>query len=154
MYGDVEVMRFIGGQPLSREDIWNRLLRYHGHWALLGFGMWAVEERSTGRLVGDVGFAYFRRGLGPDFDHVPEAAWVLVADAHGRGLAAEAMTAALAWLDVRGKARSVCLIAPDHTASLRLAARLGYRVFAERSYRGAPVLLHERIGAGQAAKAR
>ncbi len=154
MFGDAEVMRFIGGQPLSREDVWNRLLRYHGHWALLGFGLWAIEERASGQLLGNAGFADFHRGLGDDFDGVPEAAWVLAADAHGKGYAAEAMTAALAWLDARGERRSVCLIAPANTASLRLAGRLGYGVFAERAYRGAPVLLHERIAAGQAAHAR
>ena len=149
IYGDAEVVRFIGGQPLSREELWNRLLRYYGHWSLLGFGLWAIEERGSGRLIGNAGFADFHRGLGNDFDGVPEAAWILVADAHGRGLAAEAMAAALQWLDARGERRSVCIIDAANAASLRLATRLGYRVFAERAYRDKPVLLHERIAAGQ-----
>ncbi len=154
IYADAEVMRFIGNGAISREELWNRLLRYHGHWSLLGFGLWAIEERGSGRMIGDAGFADFHRGLGDDFDGVPEAAWVLAAEAHGHGYAAEAMTAALGWLDARGDARSVCMVAPANTVSLRLAARLGYRVFAEREYRGAPVLLHERIAAGQAMNAR
>ncbi len=154
LYGDAEVMRFIGGEAISREDLWNRLLRYHGHWSLLGFGLWAIEERASGRLVGNAGFADFHRGLGDDFDGAPEAAWVLAAQAHGRGYAAEAMAAALGWLDARGEGRSVCIIAPANTASLRLADRLGYRVFAERAYKGTTVLLHERIAAGQQANAR
>ncbi len=149
IYGDAAVMRFIGGEPISREELWNRLLRYHGHWALLGFGLWAVEESATGRLIGNVGFADFHRGLGDDFDGVPEAAWVLGLEVQGKGHAAEAMTAALGWLDALGEGRSVCIINPANAASLRLAARLGYRVFAERAYRGAPTLLHERIAAGQ-----
>lgn len=154
IFGDPGVMRFIGGQPLSREDVWNRLLRYHGHWALLGFGPWVIEARDTGRVIGEAGFADFHRGLGDDFDGVPEAAWILAADAHGQGHAVEAMTAALAWLDARGERRSVCMINPANAASLRLAARLGYRVFAERAYRGAPTLLHERIATGQPAITR
>ena len=151
IYGNAAVMRFIGGQSISREELWNRLLRYHGHWALLGYGLWAIEERATGRLIGNAGFADFHRGLGEDFDPAPEAAWVLAADANGRGYAAEAMTAALAWLDARGEGRSGCIINPANAASLRLAVRLGYRVFAERTYRAAPILLHERIAAGRIA---
>lgn len=154
VFGDAGVMRHIGGQPLSREDVWQRLLRYHGHWSLFGFGLWAIEERASGRVIGEAGFADFHRSLGSAFDGVPEAAWILAAEAHGHGYAAEAMTAALAWLDARGEARSVCVIAPANTASLRLAERLGYRVFAEARYRGAPTLLHERFAAGQPANAR
>lgn len=152
IYGDAAVMRHIGGQPLSREDVWHRLLRYHGHWSLLGFGLWALVERATGRVIGDAGFANFHRGLGPDFDSVPEAAWILAAAAHGRGYASEAMSAALAWRDAPGKARSVCMIMPGNAASLRLAARLGYRVFAEAAYRGVPTILLERIEASTVAE--
>ena len=36
MWGDPAVTRFIGGNPLAREDAWMRLLRNAGHWALCG----------------------------------------------------------------------------------------------------------------------
>lgn len=54
--GDSRVVRHIAARPLNREEAWSRLLRYAGHWRLLGHGHWAVTERRGGRLVGEVGF--------------------------------------------------------------------------------------------------
>src|SRR3546814_17524593 len=55
-------------QPLSPEEAWNRLLRYAGHWTLLGYGIFAVVEKASGRFIGETGIADFHRGLGDDFD--------------------------------------------------------------------------------------
>ena len=41
MWSDPEVVRFIGGRPFTREEAWARLLRYVGHWTMLGYGMGA-----------------------------------------------------------------------------------------------------------------
>src|SRR3546814_19996070 len=67
-------------QPLSPEDAWNRLLRYAGHWTLLGYGIFAVVEKASGRFIGETGIADFHRGLGDDFDQAGEAAYVFCAD--------------------------------------------------------------------------
>ena len=99
MWADAAVTRFIGGRPASREDVWNRILRYRGLWSLLGFGYWAVNERETGRYVGDVGFADFHRDLTPSLNGAPEVGWALATWAHGRGFATEAVRAAIAWGD-------------------------------------------------------
>ena len=50
MIRDPEVMRHITSTVPSDEDIWNRLLRYIGHWSAFGFGIFAVIERETGHL--------------------------------------------------------------------------------------------------------
>src|SRR6266702_6413802 len=71
------VTRYTVRMPLSREDVWGRLLRYAGHWALLGFGYWAVEEKSTGAFVGEIGFADYKRNLEPALHDTPEIGWVL-----------------------------------------------------------------------------
>jgi RimJ/RimL family protein N-acetyltransferase len=57
MWGDPEVTRHIGGRPSTDEEVWARLLRYLGHWQVMGFGYWIVHERASGRFVGEVGFA-------------------------------------------------------------------------------------------------
>ena len=63
----------------------------------------------------------------------------------GKGYAAEAVTAALAWVDDELNApRTVCMISPDNAASHRLAARVGYRPYAEGAYKGGTVQLLER----------
>ena len=77
MYSDDTLFRFIGAPHLSREDAWNRLLRYAGHWSLLGYGLFAVLDRASGAFLGEVGLADFHRGLGEQFDPFPEAAWIM-----------------------------------------------------------------------------
>jgi RimJ/RimL family protein N-acetyltransferase len=148
MWADPEVVKFISGQPLSEEDCWAKFLRMAGHWSLLGFGYWVVREKASGRFVGEVGFGDFRRELSPPFDGAPEAGWALERWAHGKGFAAEAVRAALAWGEERfGKVRMVCLISPENTPSLRLAEAVGFRAYAESSYKGQPSTLLERLPA-------
>ena len=73
------------------------------------------------------------------------ASWTIASWAQGRGYATEAAAGALAWLEAqRRPGRTVCLIHAENAPSLRVAAKLGYRAFAEREYRGYPALLFER----------
>jgi len=146
MWGDPDVTRYIGGRPASAEDAWARVLRYAGLWALLGYGYWVARERETGRFVGEVGLADFRRDLTPPFDSAPEAGWALAPWAHGQGFATEAVRAALAWGDAHLRpARSVCLIHPENAASLRVAAKCGFREVGRATHRGADTLVLERL---------
>src|SRR5579872_1670563 len=94
MWADAGVTRFIGGRPLSGEEAWARLLRYVGHWDLLGFGYWVVEEKASGTFAGEVGLAEFKRDIEPAID-VPEAGWVLTTAAQGKGYATGALRAVL-----------------------------------------------------------
>jgi RimJ/RimL family protein N-acetyltransferase len=146
MFAEPAAMRFLtGGKPTPREEVWNRLLRYVGHWAVFGFGLFAIHERNGGRFLGETGFADFHRELGSDFDPFPEAAWVMAGAAHGKGYATEAAEAAHRWLEMRnGPARTVCIIRSDHHRSIRVAERLGYRKLRVAGYRDAEVTVFER----------
>jgi RimJ/RimL family protein N-acetyltransferase len=144
LWSDPAVTRYIGGKPQSREEVWARLLRYLGHWSLAGYGFWQVRERATGRFVGETGLADFKRDLAFSFDGAPEAGWVLAPWSHGKGYATEAMNAVLAWSAARF-GRTVCLISPANTASLRVAARLGYCEIARADYHAAEVVVFERM---------
>src|SRR5947199_2874932 len=93
MWADPAVIRYLVGVPLTPEESWTRLLRYAGHWSLLRFGYWLVEEKSTGKFIGELGFADYKRGV-PALEAVPEAGWVLCSRSHGEGYATEAMMAA------------------------------------------------------------
>jgi RimJ/RimL family protein N-acetyltransferase len=140
-----EVVRHIGGAPSSPEESWTRLLKQVGHWQLLGFGYWAVEEKASGLCVGDVGFAEHKRAMTPSIDGLPELGWVLAPAAHGKGFATEAARAALAWLDADGRfARSVCIIKPENAASIRVAEKLGFREWCRTAYKDKPTLLFSR----------
>src|SRR5262249_12986829 len=137
MWSSPEVMR-IHGRPLSREEVWARLLRYIGHWAVHDYGLWPIRERATDRVAGEAGIADSRRDFTSSVAGAPEAAWVVAPWAHGRCSAAEAMTAVLAW-SAAAYPRTVCIIAPDNAPSLRVAARLGYREIGRADFKGSPI---------------
>ena len=65
MWADEVVTRYIGGRPFTEEEVWARLLRYVGHWALVGYGYWVLEEKATGAFVGEMGFGDFKRDIQP-----------------------------------------------------------------------------------------
>ena len=145
MWSDEDVVRHIGGIPSTAAEIWSRLLRYGGLWPFLGYGYWAVEDRATERFVGEVGFADFKRDVGQELDGIPEAGWVISPNWAGQGYATEAMRAALQWFDkARPGSTSFCMIAPDNAASIRVAAKLGYRLERETSYKDSPIEIHLR----------
>jgi RimJ/RimL family protein N-acetyltransferase len=104
--------------------------------------MFAVFERATNQCIGEVGLADFQRGLGDNFDGTPEAAWVFAGSSHGKGFALEAMTAALNWFDEQAvSSRSVCIIEPRNTASIRLAGKLGFNYYDHGCYRGSDLII-------------
>ena len=145
MWAEPDVVRHITGKPSSREDSWARLLRYIGHWTALRFGFWVVRDRKTGRYLGDVGLADFKRDIQPPLDGMAEAGWVLRPEAHGRGLATETVSAALRWADANlDVERTTCLIAPANPASVRVAEKTGFREVTQTLYRGEPTLIYHR----------
>ncbi len=144
LWADPYVTRYIGGRPLTAEESWARLLRYAGHWWLLGFGYWVLEEKSTGTFVGELGFAQWKRDIDPSIN-VPEAGWVLATAAHGKGYATEALKTALEWASHHfASPRTACLIHPENLASIRVALKCGYRETARVHYRGQPAIVLER----------
>jgi RimJ/RimL family protein N-acetyltransferase len=142
MWADPEVNRFIGGAPLSEEEAWGKFLRTFGQWAVTGFGFWSVIEKQSGMRIGEAGFLDGRRDIVPSLIGVPECGWSLARSAQGKGYATEAVRAALAWGDAHfGRIRMACIIAPDNSASLRVAAKTGFREAHRTAYRNAPTIM-------------
>jgi RimJ/RimL family protein N-acetyltransferase len=142
IWADEQVTRFVLRAPLSGEEAWMRFLRGIGHWLLCGYGLWYLEEKSTGTLIGEVGFLDAHRDMLPSLEGTPEVGWVLARSAWGKGYASEALRSLLSWGDERLSAsRFACMITPDNHASLRVAAKAGFREGARTSHRGTPVLL-------------
>jgi RimJ/RimL family protein N-acetyltransferase len=121
MCADAEVMRHIGsGGPVERDVAWRHLALFLGHWPLQGHGMWAVERRADGRLIGRVGY------LSPEGWPGVELGWLLARDAWGQGLAFEAAKAALAFGRAElGLDTVISLIRAENARSVALALRLG-----------------------------
>jgi RimJ/RimL family protein N-acetyltransferase len=145
MWGDPVVARFIGGKSSTREESWARLLRYAGHWKLLGFGYWAVELKDGEQFVGDVGFANWQRDITPSLDGMPESGWVFTPGVHGRGVASEAAQAALGWMDMQFCGlTTTCIIGVENAASIRVAEKNGYREFTRAEFKGSQVVQFRR----------
>ncbi|RJT40344.1 N-acetyltransferase [Mesorhizobium waimense] len=147
MWADPGVTRFIGGKPRTREESWMRFLRHAGLWSLLGYGFWAIEDKATGRFIGEAGFHDLKRDIEPSIEGVPEAGWALAPQAHGQGLASEVVRQVLAWGDYTFQgARTVCIIDPENTASLNVAAKCGYKEVLRTTYHdGATILLERQV---------
>jgi RimJ/RimL family protein N-acetyltransferase len=145
LWSNPAVTRYIGGRAFTSEEVWSRILRYVGHWSLLGFGYWLVSEKASGAFIGEVGFADFERDLSPGLGKAPEAGWIIAPHARTRGYASEAITAAHTWINHSfGAQRTVCMIDHDNVISQKIAAKHGYSVWSETSYHGTPVRLYER----------
>jgi RimJ/RimL family protein N-acetyltransferase len=70
---------------------------------------------------------------------------VLASAFHGKGYATEAVRAAHAWGDEHlASARTVCIVAPENAASLRVAERCGYREFGRTTLLDDAIVMFER----------
>ncbi|MGI4886878.1 MAG: GNAT family N-acetyltransferase [Janthinobacterium lividum] len=148
MWQEPAFYQYLAGRPLPEEEVWTKMLRHLGVWALYGYGYWAVEEKATSQFIGNVGFGEWQRAVEPSVKGWPEMGWVLAPHAHGRGYATEATQAALAWGDAHlPKPRTVCLIDEANAPSRGLAAKLGFQEYARTTYHGCAVVLLERLTA-------
>lgn len=145
MWADPNVVKYIGGKPFSSHETWLRMLRYGGLWPFLGYGFWAVEEKSTKKFIGEMGFADFKRDLIPSISGIPELGWVLESGSHGKKYSTEGLRAIIDWGDRHLKSkRTVCIIEPGNTPSLRVAEKCAYKKFAETTFKESAILLFER----------
>jgi RimJ/RimL family protein N-acetyltransferase len=146
---DEASMRYVGG-VCDRHAAWRKFAVFPGHWALRGFGFWAVEEKATGRLVGPIGLYY------PDGWPGLEIGYWAMATARGKGFVTEAARAAkrIAFERLQAKTLISCIL-PGNAASQRVAARLGARYQRTIDLRGEPcdIFLHAPDDGGTTAPA-
>lgn len=123
IWTDPEVARLLITRPSTRADVEERLAAMIEHAGL--FGMWALELRAAGRLIGRCGFYPYTGDAGRV---EPELAYLLAREHWGAGLASEAARASLDALFQRHRpARAIALVRPEHTASRRVLEKVGMR---------------------------
>ena len=139
MWSDPEVGPWVGGKHTDPGESVEELGEHLRHQRQHGFGFWAVEERESGRLVGEVGLMLFE-GRGPEI----ETGWCFTRDTWGLGYAKEA---AAKWLEVAfgelGFSRVIAVILPGNERSIRLAEALGMRRAGRREAYGHEHVLFE-----------
>jgi RimJ/RimL family protein N-acetyltransferase len=135
---DPEVMQYIGtGITLNRMDAWRSMAGILGHWQLLGYGMFAIESKATGELMGRAGF------LDPPGWPGFEVGWLLGRSHWGQGFAFEAAVASRDYaFGSLGRDKIISLIRPGNARSIRLAERLGEKLTGEVELLGSKALIY------------
>jgi RimJ/RimL family protein N-acetyltransferase len=133
IWGDPEVMRFLGGQPLPPERVPKAIERMLGHWERHGLGLFSVLRKEDERLVGRVGYLLWdiERWVNAmhevlEGDLELEIGWTIGREFWNEGYATEAATACRdhAFADL-GRERIISLITPENIASIRVAEKIG-----------------------------
>jgi RimJ/RimL family protein N-acetyltransferase len=123
VYGDAESMRYVAdGQPLTFErcEQWVRVTEKN--YAVRGYGMFALEERATGEVVGFAGLVH------PGGQEEAELKYALARPHFGRGYATEAAIALLEYGRTVVQTRRIIATAdPGNVASHRVLGKAGMR---------------------------
>jgi RimJ/RimL family protein N-acetyltransferase len=136
LYADPVDARYVGGVH-ARDDAWRRMASIAGHWLLRGYGTWALEDKTTGKLAGWSGL-WAPEGM-PGCD----LGWTLLPAMRGRGLAREAALRARRFAyETLGWETIMSLIHPDNARSIRVAETLGARFERLTPFRGADLAIY------------
>jgi RimJ/RimL family protein N-acetyltransferase len=135
---DPDVVRYVGDRRVpTLQETWRAVAGWLGHWALRGYGQWAIEERASGRLIGRAGI------INPVDWPGPEVGYLLGRDWWGHGYATEAARAAMDWgFEQLGFTDLLSLIDPANKASIAVATRLGESLRGDTDLWGNRVLIY------------
>jgi RimJ/RimL family protein N-acetyltransferase len=125
---DPEVMRWIGDGSVSDEQQTKaRIEAWERQWERHGFGLFALQLRATGELIGFTGLAVPE--FLPEVMPAVEIGWRLGRTSWGQGLATEAARAALRFgLIDRGLEQIISIAQVGNDASERIMNKLGMRL--------------------------
>lgn len=138
IHGDERTMKYLSGQPdATLLGAYDKILGYLGHWALNGFGRWAVVEKASGRMIGRTGFLD-----APDEWPGTELGWTFLREIWGKGYATEAAMAARDFgFERLGMDRVFSMIHPENTPSQAVATRLGETPWKPFTFKGSEAML-------------
>lgn len=128
---DPEVMRWIrDGSVRDEQQTRGGIQAWESEWDAQGFGLFAVEIRSTGELAGFTGLSV--PGFLPEVLPAVEVGWRLGRSHWGQGLATEAAAAAVRFaFEERGLERIVSITQVGNDASERIMTKLGMQLTRE-----------------------
>lgn len=133
-----EVVRYVGDRRLPTvQEAWRAVAGWIGHWALRGYGQWAIEERASGSFIGRAGIINPADWPGAEVGYLLGRPW------WGRGYATEAARTAMDWgFREIGFPDLLSLIDPDNLASIAVATRLGESLRGQTDLMGNRVLVY------------
>jgi RimJ/RimL family protein N-acetyltransferase len=143
---DVDALHALWTHPQVRRWLWDdrvidrdtaaqRVAASQASFADAGWGLWAIESRGGGALLGVAGLVVIEPAVGPELNYA------LHPDHQRRGYATEAARAVLAHaFDALGFARVAGRTDTPNAESARVLERLGMRFEGETTVSGLPTL--------------
>jgi len=130
-YSDPLAAKYTIGRPFTEGETWRSMCGMIGHWQIRGYGPYALEEKSTGKVLGTVGYWY------PYDWPSPEIKWALAAAHWGKGYASEAARV----VQQAGRVHMpdiqlISLINSENQPSINLALAIGAKLEERISFRG------------------
>ena len=118
---DPRVVKYLGGEPLSREEVEANLRRIRiGYRANYGLGIWRAARRDSGAFIGWFCLKYMPKSTDV------EVGYRLVPEAWGQGFATEGAQALVAYgFDDLGLYKIVGVTHRDNRASQRVLVKAG-----------------------------
>ncbi len=122
-YSDPEAMRWVGdGTPITRDAC----ERWYGitvnNYTERGYGMFALESRGDGGVVGFCGITH------PDGQVEPEIKYTIMRELWGQGYASEAVPALVRYAIAElGLAYMIATVDPENLASQRILKKAGFQ---------------------------
>ena len=122
--------RLIGSDPqvtwnkkaLTLEESEAALKRRMQHWVEHGFGMWVVEEKASGSLLGHAGLQML------EATEDIELGYYFGRPAWGRGIATEAGAACVRYgFETLGLEQILAVVRPENQGSQRVLSKLGFQ---------------------------
>jgi|SRR5215471_1138616 len=122
IYADADVMQFLSGHPLTRDETAGWLNYFLAGWENFGFGWWAVVLKDSGDLIGHCGLQFIH--ITPEVEvtyGLSKAYW-------RKGLASEIARACLRYgFETLSLDRIYALADPGNTASHNVMKRVGMK---------------------------
>jgi ribosomal-protein-alanine N-acetyltransferase len=136
--GDPEVMKHLGTSGArTREKTKNTIDAILRHWDTHGFGIFALEHKADGHLIGWCGLQMLEKT--PEV----EVAYLLAKDYWNQGLATEAAKAAIEYgFDELKVNRIVAIARPENVGSYRVMEKVGMKYERDAHYYNVDVVYY------------
>ena len=122
IWADPEVTRFLPsrGVPISRVNTTKSLQSFILHWQQRNYGIWAIIENCSARMIGYCGLRYLN-----ELDEV-EILYGLAKAYWGRGIATKAAKASIGYgFEVINLKRIIAMALADNLASIKVIKNIG-----------------------------
>ena len=127
------------GNGFSKKESEEWLEKQLAHYQQCGFGIWAIVEKQSGKIIGNAGLNHTEISLKGKTQEVVEIGYLLHRDFWGKGYGSEAARICAKYgFETLGLEEVYCLIKEDNLSSLKVAKKLSMQKVGEylKSYKG------------------